>query len=76
MMKSVRDGQQVDAVVLDADMNLSLSKLIRAHLYLHNPECVLIVGATDMVFALDGECSVIGKYKICLINKRFILIRK
>lgn len=44
----VRDGQPVDAVVMDWDSNLEVKELLRAEAYLvARPECLFLVGATD-----------------------------
>lgn len=60
MWKSIKDDQPVGAVVIDTDVNLAASKLIRAQLYLmNNPECLFVVGTTDMLLTL-GKTTLIG----------------
>lgn len=51
-LKAVKDTEPVKAVVFDWDYNLSIAKLVRAQLYLSNPDCLFIVGATDPVLKM------------------------
>lgn len=59
MWKFVKDDQPVEAVVVDTDADVDLRKLVRAQLYLTNPECLFIVGATDMILDL-GLARIMG----------------
>lgn len=53
--KDVKDGQPVGAVLIDTDLSLNMAHLIRAQLYLNNPDCLFIVGTTDMMLSLAGH---------------------
>lgn len=57
--RNIKDNQPVGAVVLDTDVNLLIAKLLRAELYLKNPECIFVVGTTDMVLSL-GYNTIMG----------------
>lgn len=48
------------AVVIDVDFNLSSPKLLRAHMYLRRPECLLLVGATDRLLPVAKDVNIIG----------------
>ncbi|XP_037937563.1 glycerol-3-phosphate phosphatase-like [Teleopsis dalmanni] len=54
------DRQNVDAVVIDVDFNMSSLKLIKAHVYLKNPKCLLIAGATDLYLPVTKEWNILG----------------
>uniref|UniRef100_A0A1L8DZF4 Putative pyridoxal phosphate phosphatase n=1 Tax=Nyssomyia neivai TaxID=330878 RepID=A0A1L8DZF4_9DIPT len=43
----VQDNEPVKYVIMDVDMNFSYPQFLRAELYLRDPECQLILGATD-----------------------------
>ncbi|XP_055912636.1 uncharacterized protein LOC129946469 isoform X2 [Eupeodes corollae] len=49
----------VKAVVIDVDFNLSVAKLMRAHRYLKNPNCLFLGGAADLIIPL-GSKDIIG----------------
>lgn len=54
-------GSRVGAVVVDIDVNISLAHLMKAKCYLErNPDCMLLVGATDYVIPLGENMDVIG----------------
>lgn len=54
-------GPRVGAVVMDIDMNISVAHLMQAKCYLDsNPDCILIVGATDYIIPLGHHMDVIG----------------
>lgn len=55
------DDEPVRAVIIDFDVTISNAKLARAQLYLKNPDCLLIAGATDKTIPLRKDVSVIGK---------------
>lgn len=60
LWKAIKDDQPVGAVVIDTDLNLTTAKLIRAQLYLKNPDCLFIIGTTDMILTIGGY-KIIGK---------------
>ncbi|XP_017055366.1 chronophin [Drosophila ficusphila] len=60
LARHIFDRQQVRAVVIDVDFNLSSPKLLRAHLYLRHPECLLIEGATDRLLPVAKGVNIIG----------------
>lgn len=41
------------AVIIDWDFNLSMKQLIKAQVYLRNPDCEFLVCGTDMVLLFD-----------------------
>ncbi|XP_055842719.1 uncharacterized protein LOC129909670 [Episyrphus balteatus] len=49
----------VKAVVIDVDFNLCVAKLMRAHRYLKNPNCLFLGGAADLIIPL-GTKDIIG----------------
>ncbi|XP_058458593.1 uncharacterized protein LOC131435096 isoform X2 [Malaya genurostris] len=54
-------GPKVGAVVVDIDVNISLSHMMKAKCYLQqNRDCLLIAGATDYIIPLDSSMDVIG----------------
>ncbi|XP_023299808.2 phosphoglycolate phosphatase 1A, chloroplastic isoform X1 [Lucilia cuprina] len=59
-MGYVVDSQPVKAVVIDFDFNLSFLKLMKANLYLRQPDCLLIGGATDFLLPVTKDLSVMG----------------
>ncbi|XP_019543725.3 chronophin-like [Aedes albopictus] len=64
-------GPRVGAVVVDIDVNVSLAHLMKAKCYLdRNPDCMLLVGATDYVIPLGENMDVIGPgYFIDILEK-------
>ncbi|EDW81885.1 uncharacterized protein Dwil_GK25499 [Drosophila willistoni] len=60
LAKHIFDRQPVSAVIIDVDFNLSSAKLMRAHLYLRRPECILIAGATDRILPVAKGVNIIG----------------
>lgn len=52
-------NEPVKAVIIDVDFNLSVAKVMRAHRYLKNPNCLFLGGAADIVISL-GTRDVIG----------------
>ncbi|EDX02470.1 chronophin [Drosophila yakuba] len=52
--------EPVRAVIIDVDFNLTSPKLLRAHLYLRHPECLLIEGATDRLLPVAKGVNIIG----------------
>lgn len=61
MIKNVFDKKSVQAVIIDADMNLSYAKLVKAELYLkYQPDCLFIKGATDKFLPVTPEFSFMG----------------
>lgn len=65
------DSPRVGAVVMDIDVNISLAHLMKAKCYLErNPDCILIVGATDYIVPLGDRMDVIGPgYFIDILEK-------
>ncbi|XP_011212664.3 uncharacterized protein LOC105232612 [Bactrocera dorsalis] len=56
----INSDDPVKAVIIDTDLNLTVSKLIRAHGYLRkNPECLFIGGAGDTLNTVGGK-DIIG----------------
>ncbi|XP_062550326.1 uncharacterized protein LOC134215095 [Armigeres subalbatus] len=52
---------RVGAVVVDIDVNVSLTQLMKAKCYLdRNPDCLLLAGATDYIIPLGEKMDVIG----------------
>lgn len=60
LWKVIKDGQPVKAVLLDTDFNLTSAKIIRAQLYLRDPECLFLVGATDSLLPISKIDQIIG----------------
>ncbi|XP_017063844.1 pyridoxal phosphate phosphatase [Drosophila eugracilis] len=60
LAKHIFDKEPVRAVIIDVDFNLSSPKLLRAHLYLRRPECLLIGGATDRLLPVAKGVNIIG----------------
>ncbi|XP_023164838.2 pyridoxal phosphate phosphatase [Drosophila hydei] len=60
LARNIFDKQPVRAVVIDVDFNLTSSKLLRAHLYLRQPDCLLITGATDRLLPVGKGLNIIG----------------
>lgn len=60
LAKNIFDKEPVRAVVIDVDFNLSSPKMLRAHLYLRHPECLLIEGATDRLLPVAKGVNIIG----------------
>ncbi|XP_043659721.1 chronophin [Drosophila teissieri] len=52
--------EPVRAVIIDVDFNLTSPKLLRAHLYLRHPDCLLIEGATDRLLPVAKGVNIIG----------------
>eukprot|EP00099_Drosophila_melanogaster_P006830 NP_001259467.1 uncharacterized protein Dmel_CG15739, isoform B [Drosophila melanogaster] len=52
--------EPVRAVIIDVDFNLTSPKILRAHLYLRHPECMLIEGATDRLLPVAKEVNIVG----------------
>ncbi|CAD7090532.1 unnamed protein product [Hermetia illucens] len=59
-LDDILDDEPVRAVIIDFDVTISNAKLARAQLYLKNPDCLLIAGATDKTIPLRKDVSVIG----------------
>ncbi|CAD7090533.1 unnamed protein product [Hermetia illucens] len=59
LARNVFDKEPVRAVVVDVDINLSSSKMIRADVYLRHPACILIGGAADVKIPF-GPANTIG----------------
>lgn len=62
IQKKCIDNLSFDAVVLDWDCNLTIQQLIRADLYLQNPNCLFIACATDMKLPLSKKILGDSKY--------------
>ncbi|KAH8287720.1 hypothetical protein KR054_011848, partial [Drosophila jambulina] len=60
LAKHIFDKEPVRAVVIDVDFNLSSPKLLRAHMYLRRPECLLLIGATDRLLPVSKAVNIIG----------------
>ncbi|SPP88733.1 pyridoxal phosphate phosphatase [Drosophila guanche] len=60
LAKTIFDRQPVRAVIIDVDFNLTSPKLLRAHMYLRHPECLLIGGATDRLLPVAKGVNIIG----------------
>jgi hypothetical protein len=52
----------VGAVVIDFDMNINYIKMMKAVLHLKDPDCLFVVGATDVCVPIQDGMSLIGKY--------------
>ncbi|KAH8409127.1 hypothetical protein KR009_008356, partial [Drosophila setifemur] len=66
VIKSLKDlheaiygGENVQAVIIDVDFNLSAAKLMRAHVQLKNPDCLFLAGAADALIPF-GKGDIIG----------------
>lgn len=55
LYKLIKDEKPVKAVICEVDFNLSWAKLVRAQQYLMNPDCLFIVGATDLLVWVHGN---------------------
>ncbi|XP_032308844.1 chronophin [Drosophila ananassae] len=60
LAKKIFDQQPVNAVIIDVDFNMSSTKLLRAQLYLRNPECLFMEGATDRFLPIGKGVNIIG----------------
>ncbi|GAB0094299.1 4-nitrophenylphosphatase [Sergentomyia squamirostris] len=60
LAQSVNDKLPVKCVIYEADMNFSFAQFMRSELYLRQPDCQLIVGATDRILGITGEFSIPG----------------
>ncbi|EDV45991.1 pyridoxal phosphate phosphatase [Drosophila erecta] len=60
LAKHIFGKEPVRAVIIDVDFNLTSPKLLRAHLYLRHPECLLIEGATDRLLPVAKGVNIIG----------------
>ncbi|KAH8387328.1 hypothetical protein KR093_006436 [Drosophila rubida] len=60
LARHIFDKSPVRAVVIDVDFNLTSTKLLRAHLYLRNPDCLLFTGATDRLLPVTSDINIIG----------------
>ncbi|EDW57388.2 chronophin isoform X1 [Drosophila virilis] len=60
LARNIFDKQPVRAVVIDVDFNLTAPKMLRAHLYLRHPECLLLSGATDRLLPVAKGVNIIG----------------
>lgn len=60
LWKAVKDDNPVKAVIVDTDLNVSSPKLIRAEIYLKNPECLFIAGTTDMMLPVSKGFNIVG----------------
>ncbi|KAH8237664.1 hypothetical protein KR038_005222, partial [Drosophila bunnanda] len=60
MAKHIFDREPVRAIVIDVDFNLSCPKMLRAHMYLRHPECLLLIGATDRLLPVAKNVNIIG----------------
>lgn len=59
--ESIIPSNPVDAVLIDIDLNLSLAKFCRALLHAkNNPDCDIIVGATDKKMPIAKDVLVPG----------------
>lgn len=74
-------NEPVRAVILDVDFNMSSLNLIRAHLFLRHPDCILILGASDKLLAFGKDVEIIGPCSFAKIiadssKKRLITLGK
>lgn len=62
MIRSVFDEQPVQAVIIDAELDITYSKMIKAEGYLKygGRDCLFIKGATDKVLKLTPKRSIFG----------------
>ncbi|XP_034489673.1 pyridoxal phosphate phosphatase [Drosophila innubila] len=60
LARNIFDKQPVRAVVIDVDFNLTSTKLLRAHMYLRHPDCLLLTGATDRLLPVAKGVNIIG----------------
>ncbi|XP_030387092.1 pyridoxal phosphate phosphatase [Scaptodrosophila lebanonensis] len=60
LAKHIFDREPVRAVILDVDFNLTSPKVLRAHIYLRHPDCLLIHGATDTMLPVGNDLRIIG----------------
>ncbi|XP_018792338.1 PREDICTED: pyridoxal phosphate phosphatase [Bactrocera latifrons] len=73
--------EPVRAVILDVDFNMSSLNLIRAHLFLRHPDCILILGASDKFLPFAKGVDIIGPCSFAQIiadssKKRLITLGK
>ena len=60
-LEIINDKEPAKAVVIDTDLNCSYPKLARAQLYLEkDPDCKLIIGASDCLLPVSKTFHVIG----------------
>uniref|UniRef100_A0A0A1WFS7 Pyridoxal phosphate phosphatase n=1 Tax=Zeugodacus cucurbitae TaxID=28588 RepID=A0A0A1WFS7_ZEUCU len=74
-------NEPVRAVILDVDFNMSSLNLIRAHLFLRHPDCILILGASDKLLPFAKGVDIIGPSSFAKIiaessKKRLITLGK
>lgn len=60
LYKRVADKEPVKFVFLEVDFNFGYSKYLRAELYLRDPECQLIIGATDQRLPITPDFDLPG----------------
>ncbi|GAB0094296.1 4-nitrophenylphosphatase [Sergentomyia squamirostris] len=60
LVLEANDKQPVKCVIYEIDMNFSYSKFLRSELYLRDPDCQLLIGATDKFPAISGDLSFAG----------------
>lgn len=68
-MSVVADNKPVKAVIMDTDFSLNSTQMIRAQLYLRNPDCLFLVGTTDQMLPTGQGFKIIGK---CGSESRFL----
>lgn len=73
LWKVIKDDKLVKAVIMDTDFNLSSAKIIRAQIYLMDPECLFLVGTTDSLLPISKTDKIIGlSLKNCLYKINII----
>ena len=53
--------QEVGAVVKDLDANINYIKMMKAVLHLRNPDCLFVVGGTDVLVPFE-DFSILGGF--------------
>lgn len=56
----LEDDPEIGAVVLELDINMNYTKLMRASVYLKRPDVLFLVGITDNKIPLFGN-AMLGK---------------
>ncbi|GAB0094298.1 4-nitrophenylphosphatase [Sergentomyia squamirostris] len=60
LVLTVNDEKPVKCVIYEVDMNFNYGQFLRSELYLRQPDCQLIIGATDHVVGITGDFAVPG----------------
>lgn len=55
--------EEVGAVVIDFDMNINFIKMMKAVFHLKNPDCLFVVGGTDVRVPARSGLSILGEFQ-------------